>query len=244
MSGGIEVVDAGPVRTIRFDRPEKRNAVTTAMYAELADVLEASARRDDLAVVVLTGAGETFTAGNDLPDMMANSPVGDSPPPVRFLRAVHALPLVLVAAVDGPAIGVGTTVLLHCDLVYATARSTFRLPFVNLGLVPEAASTLLLPARAGHQRAADLMLFGELFDAATAHSADIVTEVLPDADALRRRVEERCAALAAQPRAALLATKALLVDDTTPTVATRLEHDRKVLQGLLDSAATGRNLHA
>lgn len=236
MSGDIEVLDDGPVRTVRLNRPEKRNAVTTAMYAELADVLEDCARRDDLTVVVLTGAGEAFTAGNDLADMAANPPVGDSPPPVRFLRAVHALPLVLVAAVDGPAVGVGTTVLLHCDLVYATARSTFRLPFVNLGLVPEAASTLLLPARAGHQRAANLMLFGERFDAAAARSAGIVTEVLPDGESLRRRVAQRCAALVAQPRAGLLATKALLVDETTSTVATRLEHDRTVLQGLLDTA--------
>jgi enoyl-CoA hydratase/carnithine racemase len=230
----IAVRDEGGVRTIRLNRPEKRNALTMAMYADLADILDD--RDDDLAVVILTGTDGAFTSGNDLADMRANPPLGDSPAPVRFLRAVYALPSVLVAAVDGPAIGVGTTLLLHCDLAYATARSTFQLPFVGLGLVPEAASSLLLPARSGHARACELMLFGERFDAQAALGAGLLNEVLPDAAALQARVAERAAALAAKPRAALLATKSLLKDTTTGTVPERLELDRRVLQSLLIAA--------
>ncbi|PQM48026.1 2,3-dehydroadipyl-CoA hydratase [Mycobacterium talmoniae] len=223
------------VVTIRLNRPDKRNAITAAMYTALADALIA-AEASAAAVVVLTGAGGAFTAGNDLQDMRDNPPVGDNPPPVRFLAALTGLRAVLVAAVDGPAIGVGTTVLLHCDFVYATARSTFRLPFVDLGLVPEAASTLLLPRLVGHQRAAELMLFGERFDAATAANVGIVTAVVADGTALDQLLAERTAALVAKPRAALRATKALLVDSTARTVPARLVLDRRVLQSLLPPA--------
>ena len=234
MSGPVEVSTVDDVVTIRLNRPEKRNAITAAMYAALADALS-TAESVAAAVVVLTGEGGAFTAGNDLQDMRDHPPVGDDPPPVRFLAALRALGAVLVAAVDGPAIGVGTTVLLHCDLVYATARSTFRLPFIDLGLVPEAASTLLLPRLAGHQRAADIMLFGERFDAAAAADAGIVTAVVSDALALDQLVAERTATLAGKPRAALRAIKALLVDTSAPTVAQRLDLDRRVLQSLLSS---------
>ena len=232
MTTDIEVSATGGVVTIRLNRPAKRNAITSAMYTTLADEL-AAADQAEAAVVVLTGAGESFTAGNDLRDMAENPPVGDDPPPVRFLRALTALRAVRVAAVDGPAVGVGTTVLLHCDLVYATARSRFRLPFVELGLVPEAASTLLLPRLTGHQRAAELMLFAEWFDVTEAHRMGLVTQVVEDAEALSSLVQQRSTQLAGQPRAALLATKALLVDDTATTVAARLDLDRRVLQGLL-----------
>jgi enoyl-CoA hydratase/carnithine racemase len=130
-------------------------------------------------------------------------------------------------------------VLLHCDLVYATARSTFRLPFVELGLVPEAASTLLLPRLTGHQRAAELMLFGDPFDAERAREVGLVTDVVEDADALQKLVAERTGRLAAAPPRALLATKALLVDETATTVPARLDLDRRVLQSLLPAASPG-----
>ena len=231
----VEVSRDGAVTTIRITRPTKRNAITSAMYATLAGAL-ADADATGAAVVVLTGSGGAFTAGNDLRDMAENPPLGENPPPVRFLAALTALRAVLVAAVDGPAIGVGTTVLLHCDLVYATARSTFRLPFVELGLVPEAASTLLLPRLAGHQRAAELMLFGDPFDSAHAREIGLVTDVVDDAEALEARVAERTGRLAAAPPQALLATKALLVDHTAMTVPARLDLDRRVLQSLLPVA--------
>src|SRR5882757_11160131 len=229
----VEVRTAPGVRTVRLTRPAKRNAITSAMYAALADALRAADADDDVRVVVLTGSGGSFTAGNDLADMAANPPLGDDAPPLRFLDALAALRPVLVAAVDGPAIGVGTTVLLHCDLVYATARSTFRLPFVNLGLVPEAASTLLLPRLVGAQKAAELMLFGEPFDAEAARAMGLVTTVVPDADALAAVVAERTAALRDKPREALLAVKALLRDETATTVPARLKLDSRVLRGLI-----------
>ncbi|MEZ0365824.1 enoyl-CoA hydratase-related protein [Mycobacterium sp. pUA109] len=228
----VEVSTSGDVVTIRLNRPDKRNAITAAMYTTLADALIA-AEASAAAVVVLTGAGGTFTAGNDLQDMRENPPVGDNPSPVRFLAALTGLHAVLVAAVDGPAIGVGTTVLLHCDLVYATSRSTFRLPFVDLGLVPEAASTLLLPRLVGHLRAAELMLFGETIDADTAANVGMVTAVVADGTALDQLVAERTAALVDKPRAAVRATKGLLIDSTTHTVPARLALDRRVLQSLL-----------
>lgn len=231
----VQVERDGAVRTIRINRPAKRNAITSAMYTTLADALE-TADRDGARVVVLTGTGGTFTAGNDLADMRETPPVGDNPPPVRFLSALAGLRAVLVAAVDGPAIGVGTTVLLHCDLVYVTARSRFALPFVNLGLVPEAASTLLLPRVAGRQRAAEMMLFGGTFDSEEALAAGIVNDVAPDAESLGVLVAERIAALRDKPAQALLSVKRLLTDESTTTVASRLDLDRRVLQGLLGSA--------
>jgi enoyl-CoA hydratase/carnithine racemase len=228
----VEVTEDDGVLTLRLDRPAKRNALTGAMYAAMADALEAANDRD-LAAVVLTGAGGCFTAGNDLRDMREHPPLGDNPPPVRFLTALTALRPVLLAAVDGPAVGVGTTVLGHCDLVYATAAAVFRMPFVDLGLVPEAASTLLLPRLVGHQRAAELMLLCEPFDAATARDMGLVTAVVDDAAALDATVAERVAALRAKPRAALLAARALLRDESATTVAARLELDSAVLRGLL-----------
>ncbi len=231
-STDIEVVADGEVVTIRLDRPEKRNAITTAMYARLADEFS-KADADGAAVVVLTGAGGSFTAGNDLKDMAANPVRGADSPPGRFLQALTGLRPVLVAAVDGPALGIGTTVLLHCDLVYATSRSFFGFPFVDLGLVPEAASTLLLPRLIGHQKAAELMLLGERFSAEEALRLGVVTAVLESPEELQTCVAERTAALAAKPREALLAARALLRDETAPTVASRLELDRAVFLTLL-----------
>ncbi len=226
----IEVIAAGDVVTIRLNRPEKRNAITTAMYAQLADEL---AKTEGAAVVVLTGAGGAFTAGNDVKDMLANPVRGEDSPPGRFLQALVGLRSVLVAAVDGPALGIGTTVLLHCDLVYATSRSIFGFPFVDLGLVPEAASTLLLPRLTGHQKAAEWMLLGERFPAAEAQRHGLVTAVAETPEELDALVAERTAALAAKPRAALLAARALLHDQTALTVPARLELDRDVFLGLL-----------
>ena len=228
----VEVEASGDVVTIRLNRPAKRNAITTAMYARLAEELR---RANDAAVVVLTGSGGAFTAGNDLQDMAANPVRGEDSPPGRFLQALHGLRPVLVAAVDGPALGIGSTVLLHCDLVYATSRSIFGFPFVDLGLVPEAASTLLLPRLIGHQKAAELMLLAERFGAVEAHRLGLVTGVVGSAEELQAQVAERVAALAAKPRAALLATRALLHDQSALTVPARLALDRSVFLGLLAS---------
>lgn len=228
----VEASRHGDIVTITLNRPAKRNAITTAMYLALESELDA-ADAGDAAVVVLTGAGGAFCAGMDLQDLSENAPLAEDPPGPRFLRALTELRAVLVAAVDGPAVGVGATMLLHCDLVYATERSVFRFPFVDLGLVPEAASTLLLPRLTGHQRAAELMLFGEKFDAATALSVGMISAVVADAEALGELVAERTAALAAKPRAAVLAIRAMLRDHTALTVPDRLALDRTVFRDLL-----------
>jgi enoyl-CoA hydratase/carnithine racemase len=230
----IEVLRIDDVLTIRLNRPEKRNAITTAMYARLADELE---KADGAAVVVLTGAGGAFTAGNDLADMAANPVRDENSPQHRFLQALSSMRPVLVASVDGPAIGIGSTVLLHCDLVYATSRSIFAFPFVDLGLVPEAASTLLLPRLTGHQKAAELMLLGERIPAAEALRIGLVTALVESPAELDELVAERVAALAAKPRAALLATRALLHDQSALTVETRLELDASMFKGLLAARA-------
>ncbi len=197
----------GAVLVLTLSRPEKKNALTRAMYAALADALDAAAADAAVRVVILAGDGGSFTAGNDLGDFLLDPPTGADSPVFQFLRAVSTFPKPLLAAVDGPAVGIGTTVLLHCDLAYASPASRFRLPFVDLGLVPEAASSLLLPLAAGDKRAAELLLFGEAFSADAAREAGIVNEVVDDPLA---RAMERAQALAAKPPAALRQAKALL----------------------------------
>jgi enoyl-CoA hydratase/carnithine racemase len=221
-----------PVARIQIARGAKRNAITVVMYDALANALAEIAARDDIRVVVLSGSDGSFTAGNDLADMVANPDTGPASPPSRFLSALVALEQVLVVAVDGPAIGIGTTVLLHADLIYATAASTFAMPFVNLGLVPEAASTYLLPQLVGHPIAAELLLLGRRFSAAEALSWKLVTDVVSDEAALRTRVDEVVNALAAQPGRALLSTRRLLRAHREESVQQRLDEDSALLREL------------
>lgn len=205
----VGVETKGRVRTIRFERAEKKNALTVAMYARTVELLAEAAADDAVRVVVLTGAGTSFTAGNDLADFMAAPALDETSPVARFLLALVDFEKPLLAAVNGPAVGVGTTLLLHCDLVIAAASARFHLPFVNLGIVPEAASTVLLPRVAGLQRATELLLFGEPFDANAAREAGLVNEIVPDAE-LAARVAARAEALAEKAPGALLATKRLI----------------------------------
>ena len=203
----IDVRRLGGVLHLVLDRPAKKNALTRAMYAALADALDAAASDDAVRTVVLSGAGGVFTAGNDLGDFLLDPPTGPESPVFRFLRAASTFPKPLVAAVDGPAVGIGTTVLLHCDLAYAAPDARFRMPFVDLGLVPEAASSLLLPRVAGPMRAANWLLFGETFSAADALAAGLVTEVVANPTA---RALDRAHTLAAKPPQAVRLTKQLL----------------------------------
>lgn len=184
MAEPVEFVQQDGVLEIRLNRPEKKNALTVAMYAAMADALTAAEADPSVRVVLFAGSGGVFSAGNDLNDFIARPPTGPDAPVLRFLRAVSETSKVLVAAVEGPAIGIGTTLLLHCDLVVAGSGARFAVPFVNLGLVPEAASSLLLPRLVGHQRAAELFLLGETFDAATAHGYGLVNRVVEDAAVL------------------------------------------------------------
>ncbi|HEX3782582.1 MAG TPA: enoyl-CoA hydratase-related protein [Pseudonocardiaceae bacterium] len=213
ISDEIAVGREGQCVTIRINRTDKRNALTFAMYSAAARALEDANADQDVRVVVLTGTGGSFTAGNDLGDFLSGDRTegtGEQAPVRRFQEAVLNSRAVLIAAVDGPAVGIGATVLLHCDLVYATRRSYLLFPFIDLGLVPEFASSLLLPRLIGPARAAEILLFGERLPAETANQLGLVTTVLPDADALTEHVAERVAALLAKPARALAEVRALL----------------------------------
>jgi enoyl-CoA hydratase/carnithine racemase len=200
---------SGWVRTITLTRPEKKNALTVAMYANLCELFAESAADPEIRVVVITGAGGAFTAGNDIHDFMSTPPTDDASPVLGFLRALVDFEKPLVAAVPGVAIGVGTTMLLHCDLVLAAEGARFQLPFVNLGLCAEGGASLLLPSVSGMQRASELLLLGEPFDAKGAERAGIVNEVVPAAE-LQARARARAELLAERPPEAVLATKRLL----------------------------------
>lgn len=224
------------VMVLRFDRASRRNAITVSMYAALADGLEQAATDNTVRVVVLTGSTEAFTAGNDLKDFRDNPPQGADAPVHRFLRALLAFPKPLIASVCGPAVGVGTTMLLHCDLIYAGENATLVLPFVNLGLCPEAGSSVLLPALAGHQRAAEKLLFGEPFDAREAQAMGLVNRVLPAAE-VEPHALARAAELAARPLSALIATKALMKQGGADAVAQAMKREGEQFGRLLRSPA-------
>ena len=209
MSTPTLICDPGPITTLRFNRPEKRNALTVATYEALAEALGRARDDDEVRVVLFAGQPGVFTAGNDILDFAERPPAGEGSPVFRFLEALVDFPKPIVAAVDGPAIGVGTTMLAHCDLVVASARARFQLPFVNLGLVPEAASTLLLPLFVGQARASRWLLLGEPIDAPAALEAGLVSELV-EPDALEARARALCEALAAKPPEALRQTKQLL----------------------------------
>jgi len=197
------------VLTLIFNRPEKKNAFNRALYESLVERLEDARTRHDVRVVLLRGAGGAFTSGNDLMDFMNDPPRGEDHVILKFLMALVDFPKPLVAAVEGPAIGIGTTMLLHCDFVYVAPSARLSLPFVKLGLVPEGGSSLLLPRLAGMVRATELLLLGEPFDGATAKEIGLANEVSegqPVADLAFMRAEQ----LADRPAQAVAAAKALL----------------------------------
>lgn len=209
--GGVTVTDQGGIRTIVLDRPEKKNAMTEVMWLALGDAFLTAASAGNT-VVLVTGRGSAFTAGNDLKDFLEHPPRDETAPVFRCLLALAALELPLIAAVRGPAVGVGTTLLLHCDLVFASPTAKLKVPFVDLGLVPEAASSLLLPQRVGRARAGAMLLLGETIDAQQAHADGIVTRVVAD-DELDATALAAAQAIATKPRQAVLETKKLLAYD-------------------------------
>jgi enoyl-CoA hydratase/carnithine racemase len=194
---------------VELARLDKKNALTGDMYAGLADAIGAADADAQVRAVLLHGAPDCFCAGNDVGDFLKRPPLAEGSPSQRFFEAMQALRKPLVAAVGGPAVGIGTTMLLHCDFVYAADNARFQLPFVPLGIVPEFGSTYLLPLIAGYQRAAELLLLGQPFTARQAKEAGIVTDVVP-ADALFSKAKETAAALAALPPESLRLTKQLL----------------------------------
>jgi enoyl-CoA hydratase/carnithine racemase len=223
MSGHVRIERDGAVLRVTLARPERRNAITVAMYAALADAVESAAGDDSVRVITLQGEGHDFTAGNDLADFMAEMPRDGSDIPVwRLLRALAKNQVPIVAAVHGNAVGIGTTMLFHCDLVIAEEGTRFLMPFVDLGLVPEAASSLLLPRLAGRRRAARHLLLGEPFGPEDALDFGLVSHVAPSgqlAQALSKIVE----ALMAKPAQALRLTQGLLRRGDTDEVLERMQ---------------------
>ncbi len=211
MSDGIEVSRDGAVMSAAFARPEKRNAITSAMYEALILTFDEAERDESVCALLLSGKGGVFTAGNDIGDFLAaaiaaagaRDPRGS--PGWRFVSRLAVFEKPLIAAIEGNAVGIGTTLCFHCDLVYAAPSARFQMPFVNLGLVPEAGSSLLAPQRFGRAIAAEFLLLAEPFDATRAHALGLVNEVLPAADLLahamtKAQVARRQAELGADGR--------------------------------------------
>ena len=224
---------------IVFNRPEKKNALTLAMYEAANAAFERAASDAEVKAVLIAGEGGSFTAGNDLQDFVANPPQGEEAPVLQFLRHLASLDKPLVAAAQGFAVGVGTTLLMHCDLVYAADDAQFVLPFVQLGLCPEAASSLLLPQIAGYQRAAEKLLLGEPFDAAEAQAMGLVNRVLP-AEALREFAVLQAEKFARLPGPSVRATKRLLKglgDQGPQAVLARMRSEEALFQALLGAPA-------
>lgn len=199
----------GGVCRIAFNRLPKKNALTADMYATLADTLVAASRDEAVRAILLSGHPDIYTAGNDLEDFLKHPPTGEASPVFRFLIALSTAEKPVVAAVEGAAVGIGTTMLLHCDLVYAAEHARFQLPFATLGLVPEAASSFLFTRLAGYPRAAEKLLLGEMFDAKEAHEMGLLSAIVPR-DKLTEHVETKLAKLVALPAGAVRATKRLM----------------------------------
>ncbi len=226
MSAGVEIAREGAVVVAAFARPEKKNAITGAMYDALIAAFEEAEGDAGVGALVLAGRGGVFTAGNDIADFLAVAAGGARDPRAfpafRFVEKLAAFEKPLVAAVDGLAVGVGTTLCFHCDLVYASPGARFRMPFVDLGLVPEAGSSLLVPQRFGRTKATELLMLGEPFDGQAACDLGLVNAVVP-AEGLLAHAVARAAALAAKPRSALMTTRRLMRGDLEPLKARMAE---------------------
>jgi enoyl-CoA hydratase/carnithine racemase len=223
MSDILTHVEAG-VMTITFNRLARKNSITAAMYAALADAL-AQAREDAAVRVVLVQGDEAvFSAGNDIADFLEAPPAAEDAPVFRFLRGIATFPKPLVAAVCGPAVGIGTTLLFHCDLVYAGDNAAFSMPFVNLGICPEAASSLLAPQMFGYHRAAEALLLGEAFYAEAALEVGLVNRVLPPTE-VNGYAQSVARKLAAKPLSSLMVTKRLLKQGQESAVLERMAEE-------------------
>ncbi len=233
----IDVSEENGVLRIHLNRPAKKNALTQQMYQTMNDaLLDANARADDIAAVLISGAGDVFCAGNDLADFLRHGEMNADSPVFQFLATISSVHVPIVAAVQGPAVGIGTTLLLHCDLVYAADTARFVMPFVDMGLVPEAASSQLLPLLCGHVKASELLLLGETIDGHKAEQLNMVNQVVPLAE-LEQTVAAIMQTLAAKPRASLRLSKKLLKTPLQP-VSERIALELKDFLKVLASPAT------
>ncbi len=231
------------VLTISFNRPEKKNALTMAMYDALFSRLQQGEEESAVRAIVIRGEGGSFTAGNDLGDFMRDPPSSMDSPVGRVLGLLPQLRTPVIAAVNGAAVGIGTTLLMHCDLVYCSDRSKFKMPFVPLGLCPEAGSSYLLPRLAGRVKATELLLLGESFDAATALDIGLVNEVL-SAEALDERVRNVALKIAALPPASVRLTKSLISQAQRDMLHAAMEREGDLFLERLRSPEAGEAMQA
>ena len=235
MSDILSHTEAG-VMTITFNRLDKKNSITSAMYAEMADALAAAAADDAVRVLVFQGHETIFSAGNDSGDFLHQPPATQDAPVFRFLRNLSGFAKPVVAAVCGPAVGIGTTMLFHCDLVYAGDNAAFSLPFVNLGLCPEAASSLLVPQMMGYHRAAEALLMGEPFMAEAALEVGLVNRVVPPTEATGIALAQ-ARKLAAKPMTSLIATKRLMKQGQAAQIAQQMAEEAETFGRMLREPA-------
>ena len=224
------------VLTLTLNRVEKKNSLTSAMYAELAQALDSAQADSQTKVVLMQGHETVFSAGNDIADFLKQPASGEDSPVFRFLRGLALFPKPLIASVCGPAVGIGTTMLLHCDLVYAGDNAAFSMPFVNLGLCPEAGSSLLAVQLMGYQRAAEALLLGEPFLAETALEMGLVSRVLPPTE-VNAYAQQQARKMAAKPMPSLMETKRLMKASLTPQVLDRIKQEGLVFGRMLKEPA-------
>ncbi|MFI5106008.1 MAG: enoyl-CoA hydratase, partial [Terriglobales bacterium] len=231
MAEHIVVTVENRILTLRLDRPEKKNALTRGMYLGMIEAIQQAEADSAVRVVLITGAQDCFTAGNDLMDF-ANAKPGETSPAILYLQTLAAAQKPVIAAVGGVAVGIGTTMLLHCDLVYAASDARFQMPFVNLGLCPEAGSSVLLPGLMGHRRAAQLLFLGEPFNAESARDLGIVNAVVPGNELLATATA-KAQQLTEKPPSALRTTKALLKSGMAGAVAGAMARETEQFAALL-----------
>ncbi|CAB3658540.1 enoyl-CoA hydratase-related protein [Achromobacter pestifer] len=232
MSAGLNVARQGAVLTLTIDRQDRRNALDTATYAALTEHVSLASADLSVSAVILTGAGEHFTAGNDLRDFQAERGAGDSAG-LTFLRALTMADVPVIAAVEGYAIGIGVTLLQHCDFVHIGEGATLRMPFVALGLCPEGASSLLMPRLAG-RRAAEWLMQGKAFSARDAHEAGLATSVTPKGEALAA-AQATAADLVRQPPVALRLTKAMMKRADRQAIQETLDYEAQQFRARLQT---------
>ncbi|HEX2530252.1 MAG TPA: enoyl-CoA hydratase [Burkholderiaceae bacterium] len=224
----------GGILTIEFNRPEKKNAITAAMYQAMADVLTHAETDNEVRAILIAGKTEVFTAGNDLQDFLMHPPRSADAPVSQFMRALSSTAKPVVAAVAGNAVGIGTTLLLHCDLVYAADNAKFAMPFTQLGLCPEFASSMLLPQLAGYPRAAEKLMLGEAFFAEEAREMGLVSKVLP-ADQVTAYARAQAAKLAALPASSIRTTKRLMKGYRAATIDAQMLEEMAHFREMLGS---------
>jgi enoyl-CoA hydratase/carnithine racemase len=235
MSDILTHTDAG-VMTITFNRLDKKNSITSSMYAAMADAVAQAAADASVRVVLVQGHESIFSAGNDIGDFLNQPPSTPESPVFRFLRGIATFEKPLLAAVAGPAVGIGTTMLFHCDLVYAGDNAAFSMPFVNLGLCPEAASSLLAPRMFGYHRAAEALLMGDPFFAEAAQEVGLVNRVVPPTE-VNGYAQAQARKLAAKPLSSLIETKRLMKGGYQQEVLQKMDEEGKSFGRMLREPA-------